>query len=189
MARRRTTAAVGALALLAAFGMSACESGQKKAREGAQAEGLAFPLANVTYNVFITRELNPRIVEDKAYYPGPEPPKGQLLYGVFMQACNKTKKPQRTAASFFVTDDQGNRFDPTPLPKSNQFAYQPQTLLPGRCEPETGSVAQLGPTAGSMLLFKFPLEDAENRPLELHIQGPFDLVKGGRQTKRVELDL
>jgi hypothetical protein len=189
MARRRTTAAVCALALLAAFGMSACESGQKKAREGAEAEGLGFHVGNVTYNVFITRELNPRIVEDKAYYRGPEPPRGQLMYGIFMQACNKTKQPQQTAGRFFVTDNQGHVFRPTPLPRTNDFAYQQQTLPPGRCEPETGSVAQLGPTAGSMLLFKFPLQDTENRPLELHVLGPFDSAKGTREHKRVELDL
>jgi hypothetical protein len=40
-----------------------------------------------------------------------------------------------------------------------------------------------------MLLFKFPLQDAENRPLELHIFGPFDVVKGAREHARVELDL
>jgi hypothetical protein len=185
MARRRTTAVACALALLAAFGLSACESGQKKAREGAEAEGLQFPVDNVTYNVFITRELNPRIVEDKAYYRGPEPPRGQLMYGIFLQACNKTGRPQQSAGDFFVTDNQGHVFRPTPLPKTNDFAYQQRVLPAGRCEPETGSVAQLGPTGGSMLLFKFPLQAAENRPLELHVEPP----SGSGPGTRVELDL
>ena len=35
-------------------------------------------------------------------------------------------------------------------------------------------MAQLGPTAGSMLLFQFPLQNTENRPLELEIQGEGD---------------
>jgi len=43
--------------------------------------------------------------------------------------------------------------------------------LPDECIPEEGSVAQLGPTAGSMLLFRLPLENTEYRPLELEIQG------------------
>ena len=43
---------------------------------------------------------------------------------------------------------------------------------PNECIPEAGSVAQLGPTAGSMLLFRLPLENTENRPLELEIEGP-----------------
>jgi hypothetical protein len=46
-------------------------------------------------------------------------------------------------------------------------------------------VAQLGPTGGSMLLFKFPLQDAENRPLELHVEPP----SGSGPGTRVELDL
>jgi hypothetical protein len=190
MARRRITAAACALGLLASAGLTACESSQVKAREGAEREGLAFPVGKVDYNVFLTRELNLRIVEDKAYFKGPQPGRDQLLYGVFLQACNNTKQPQQSADTFFVTDNQDNRFDPIPLPKANDFAYQASTLKPGTCTPATGSVAQLGPTAGSMLLFKLPLQNTENRPLELHIEPPFDVLKGGRSAaKRVELDL
>ena len=50
------------------------------------------------------------------------------------------------------------------------------------CIPEAGSVAQLGPTAGSMLLFQFPLQITENRPLEL-------IIRRAPDSKRVELDL
>jgi hypothetical protein len=185
MARRSITAAACALGLLASAGLTACESSQVKAREGAEREGLAFPVGNVDYNVFITRELNLRINEDKAYYQGPQPRRGELLYGVFLQACNHTKRPQQSADTFFITDNQGNRFDPTDLPKTNPFSYQPRTLKPGICIPETGSVAQLGPTAGAMLLFRLPLQNTENRPLELHIETPSGATPG----KRVELDL
>jgi hypothetical protein len=185
MARRRITAAACALGLLASAGLTACESSQVKAREGAEREGLAFPVESVDYNVFITRELNLRIPEDKAYFKGPEPGKDQLLYGVFLQACNNTEQSQQTADAFFITDNQENRFDPVPLPKDNAFAYQPSTLKPGTCTPATGSVAQLGPTAGSMLLFKLPLQNTENRPLELHIEKPSGATPG----KRVELDI
>jgi hypothetical protein len=159
MARRRVTVAACALGLLASAGLTACESSQVKAREGAEREGLSFRVGSVDYNVFITRELNLRIQEDKAYYQGPQPRKDELLYGVFLQACNKTGQPQQTADTFFITDNQGKRFDPTELPKTNAFAYQPLTLKPGTCIPETGSVAQLGPTAGAMLLFKLPLQN------------------------------
>jgi hypothetical protein len=189
MARRRATAALIALALLSVLGLSACESGAVKVRDGAEREGKAFPVGGVDYNVFITRELNPHIVEDNAYYKGPEPPKDQLLYGIFVQACNNTKQTQQTASKFMITDNQGNVFQPTPLPKNNPFAYQPAKLKTGECEPESGSVAQLGPTAGSMLLFKLPLQNTENRPLELHIQSPFDVTRGKRFSQRVQLDI
>ena len=63
------------------------------------------------------------------------------------------------------------------------------TLKPDQCIPEAGSVAQLGPTAGSMLLFKFPLPITENRPLELEIESPFDVTRAKRESAKVELDL
>ncbi len=53
------------------------------------------------------------------------------------------------------------------------------------CIPEEGSLADLGPTAGAMLLFELPLEALENRPLVLHIGTSLPLSEQGR----VELDL
>ena len=188
MARRCTTRAVCALALASSVALSSCESEAKKVRNGAEREGLAFPVGGVTYNVFITRELNPRVVPDKAYYKGPEPGKDQLLYGIFLQACNKTEKVQQTAPRFTVTDNQGNKFEPIPLPKDNPFAYHPARLQPDQCVPEAGSVAERGPTAGSLLIFKLPLQTLENRPLDLRITAPSEL--GGKQDSGIiELDI
>ena len=53
----------------------------------------------------------------------------------------------------------------------DQILTAPRTLAPKECIPQAGSVAQLGPAAGSMLLFELPLETIENRPLELEIEG------------------
>src|SRR5215210_6758510 len=189
MARRRSTLAVCALALASSVGLSACESGAEKVRAGAEREGLAFPLGGIEYNVFITRELNPRITPDKAYFKGPEPRKDKLLYGIFLQACNQSEKPAQTAERFTVTDNQGNEFEPVELPRDNAFAYHQAILKPDQCIPEVGSVAQLGPTAGSMLLFELPLSNTENRPLELEIESPFDVTRAKRETRKVELDL
>ena len=99
-----------------------------------------------------------------------EAPPGEALYGIFLRACNISKDQRTSASEFTVTDNQDNSFQPEPLPVDNPFAYTPRTLDPEECIPEAGSVAQLGPTAGSMLLFKFPLENTENRPLELEIE-------------------
>jgi hypothetical protein len=165
---RKTTAA-GALALVAV--LAGCGSHGQGVEEPAR-EGLSLGLAGIDYNVFITRELNPQIPPDSAYYKGPLAKKGEALYGVFLQACNHGKHPLPTARRFTVTDNQGNQFHPTPLPASNDFAYQPTRLGADECEPRAGSVAQLGPTAGSMLLFKLPISNTDNRPLELHIEAP-----------------
>jgi hypothetical protein len=161
------------LAALAA-GLAAC--GEKDTKQGVDEparEGLRLPLDGIEYNVFITRELNPRITPDKSYVdPGTEPDAKTTLYGVFLQTCNRGTDSKETADTFRIVDNQGNEFEPEPLPESNDFAYQPRALSPNECIPEVGSVAQLGPTAGSMLLFRLPLANTEYRPLELEIEGP-----------------
>jgi hypothetical protein len=161
------------LAFLAA-GFAACgEADTEQGVDEAAREGLALPLDGIEYNVFITRELNPQITPDKSYVePGTEPDAKHTLYGVFLQACNRGKESNQTADGFKIVDNQGNEFEPESLPESNDFAYQPRTLSPHECIPQIGSVAQLGPTAGAMLLFRLPLANTEYRPLELEIEGP-----------------
>src|SRR5215211_124108 len=161
-----------ACALVLAAGLASCGKDEKQGVDEPAREGLSLGLAGVDYNVFITRELNPQIPPDDAYYKGPPARKGQTLYGVFLQACNNGTKPRPTASHFTIVDNQGNEFPPSPLPADNDFSYQPTRLDPDECEPQAGSVAELGPTAGSMLLFKLPLAITENRPLELEVAAP-----------------
>ncbi|MEA2417807.1 MAG: hypothetical protein QOE60_13 [Thermoleophilaceae bacterium] len=177
---RRLPILACALVLAAPLGLVACGDKEQGIDEPAN-EGLAIELEGVDYTVFITRELNPKITPDNAYVTEEAGP-GEALYGVFLRACNVSKDRRSLATDFTVHDNQNNKFDPEPLPEDNQFAYQPRTLDPEECLPEAGSVAQLGPTAASMLLFKFPLENTENRPLELEIQ------QGG-QKRTFELDI
>jgi hypothetical protein len=186
LARRIWTVAACALAL----GLGACgNADEKQGVDEPAREGLALPLDGIDYNVFITRELNLRVAPDMAYYKGPEAPPGRTLYGVFIQVCNNGSKPRPTASRFEIVDNQGNRFKPTRLPRDNAFAYNPRLLQPHQCIPESGSVAQLGPTAGSMLLFDFPLQATENRPFELEIFGPSSSLASARGKLTVELDL
>jgi hypothetical protein len=171
------------LAALAA-GPAACgNSDVKKGIDEPAREGLALELEGVEYNVFITRQLNTKITPDKAYFDGPEAAKDETLYGVFIQVCNRSEDVHQTAANFKIKDNQGNEFEPEELPEDNAFAYHPVELAPDECVPEAGSVAQLGPTSGSMLLFRLPLQNTEYRPLELEIEGP----DGGHLT--YELDI
>lgn len=187
----RLQCAVLAAAVLMALGAAGC-GGEKTDEHGVELparEGLAIDVGGVDYNVPITRELNLRITPDKAYYKGPEPKPGFTYYGVFIQACNTGKVPHQSVREFRVTDNQGNEFEPVQLPPDNAFAYSPRKLAPHQCIPEAGSVAQQGPDAASMLLFEFPITSTENRPLDLEIDGPYDLLKAKRQIKKVELDL
>lgn len=183
----RTAACVLALAAVAA--LPACGKEEPGVEEPAR-EGLAIDVGGVAYNVFLTREINPAITPDQAYYNEKPPGKGRALYGVFIQACNNESSEARMATDdFHVEDNQGNEFEPIELSKENPFAYRPRMLAKGDCIPADGSVAQQGPTGGSMLLFEFPLENTENRPLELDIRGPYDFATGKRETKKIELDL
>jgi hypothetical protein len=181
MALRRLTLAACVLVAAAPLGLAACGEDEPGVDEPAR-EGLALELDGVTYNVFITRQLNPRVAPDWAYVTE-EPPPGETLYGVFIQACNHSDEPHETVENFVVKDNQENEFEPEELPVDNAFAYSPRTLEPDECIPEAGSVAQLGPTAGSMLLFQFSLETTENRPLELVMEGE------GGETLTFELDI
>jgi hypothetical protein len=170
------------LALAAPLGLAACgKDSEEVGIEEPAREGLAVEMEGVDYNVFITRQLNPRIPPDNAYITVEAPP-GEVQYGVFLRACNVSDEEREIADSFTLHDNQGNTFEPEPLPEDNHFAYNPRTLLPQECMPEAGSVAQLGPTAGSMLLFQLPLENTENRPLELEIES-------GDEKRVFELDI
>jgi hypothetical protein len=168
------------LALAAPLSLAACGEEHPGIDEPAR-EGLAVEMQGVDYNVFITRQLNPDITPDNAYVDTQAPP-GEVLYGVFLEACNVSDDSRETASEFTMRDNQENTFEPEPLPEDNQFAYNARTLLPEECIPEAGSVAQLGPTAGSMLLFQLPLDITENRPLELEIES-------GGEKRTFELDI
>jgi hypothetical protein len=157
------------LVVVACVGLAACGDEEPGVDEPAR-EGLALELDGVDYNVFITRQLNPRVAPDEAYVTD-EAPRGETFYGVFIQVCNHSDEAHETISNFLVKDNQDNEFEPEELPEDNPFAYSPRTLDPDECIPEAGSVAQLGPTAGSLLLFQLPLETTENRPLELELEG------------------
>jgi hypothetical protein len=172
------------LAILAT-GVTACgEKDKKQGVDEAAREGLALPLDGIDYNVFISRQLNPRVTPDKSYVePGTAADATHVLFGVFLQACNRGKDSAQAADGFKIVDNQGNEFEPESLPQGNDFAYEPKVLEPHECVPEIGSVAQLGPTAGAMVLFRLPLANMEYRPLELEIEGP----SGGHLTYQLDI--
>ena len=181
-------AAVVAAAVAFAVALAACGKTEPGLKEPAR-EGLAVDVGGIAYNVFMTRELNLRITPDHAYYNGKPPGKGRALYGVFIQACNEGPERRMPTDDFHVVDNQGNEFEPIELDEDNAFAYKPRLLTEGDCIPADGSVAQQGPTGGALLLFEFPLENTENRPLELDIRAPHDSASGKHESKTIELDL
>jgi hypothetical protein len=180
---------------VALFGAVLSGCGANPRENNASREGLPERVGGIDYNVYITRELNLKDVEDIGYYSGPEAPPGFALYGVFLTACNPNEAADSPnvppSTDFTVVDTQGNRFKPVPLPRSNIFAYttQARPLKHKACVPKAGSLAANSPTNGSLLIFKLPLDTLENRPLDLEIVSPPNPETGQRETGRVELDV
>lgn len=176
---------VAALAFLTGCGANTREN--NAGREGAPEK-----VGKIEYNVFITRELNLKDVEDSGYYKGPEAPPGFALYGVFLQACNPATSSSTplvpASTNFSIIDTQGNRFKPVPLPADNAFAYHGIPLKHTACIPKIGSLASSAPTNGALLIFQLPLQTLENRPLDLEIVSPPD-DSGKSETGRIELDV
>ena len=169
--------------------LSGCFLEEEKEEGEPLREGLAVKVDGIEYTVYITRELNPALPDDKGYWQGDEAEPGFALYGVFLQACNRSDEDDdledgtyEATDDFLVVDTQGNEYEPLEVDEENVFHYHAQSLEPDQCIPEKGSLAERGPTAGAMVPFEFPLEAGENRPLELEI-------RAGGEEGLVELDL
>lgn len=190
MSRRRINfALLCAIALVAVGVFTGCGKSSNKPGEEVR-EGLSTPLGGLRYTVFITRQLNLALDEDKGFLPGhKEAPPGKGLYGIFLQACNESDKAAIASSRFYVQDAQGNRFTPETLARDNPFAYQGGPVPPKNCEPRKGSLAQQAAPSGALLLFQLPLAATENRPLKLHIEGPADAATGKSSEAVVVLDM
>jgi hypothetical protein len=179
--RPRSAAIACVLAALAGGAVTGCSKRETKTGR----EGQGIKVAGVTYNVYITRQLNPHDAEDSAYTAGQKADQpGYYFYGVFLTACNENTNGTivTPTSTFSIRDTQGDRFTPLPLPRTNVFAYRPKPLAKKSCVPAAGTIAATGPTAGALLVFKVPVIAVENRPLELEIQS-------GSQSHRIELDI
>jgi hypothetical protein len=188
--RLRSTALVCALAA-SALAASGCASGREG---GAGREGRPEQIGHLAYEVYITRQLNLKDVEDSAYYPGPEAPPGYALFGVFVSVCNESRGgpayPAAPVANYKIVDTNNDEFSPLPLPSTDIFAYRPANVKHRDCIPQAGSLASTGPTGGAMLLFELPLQAIENRPLDLVIHGPTDPATGRSYgVRKIELDI
>jgi len=147
-----------------------------------------FNLGSVTYQVQISRQLNPFDSEDVQYLAGVKGAQNisaqQLWFGVFLWAKNQTKQIRHTADHFEIVDSEGTVYKATPLnPSINPYAWTRQALSQNGIEPEADSTASNGPTGGGLILFKLNESVYSNRPLTLRI------MERGHPTANVSLDL
>jgi hypothetical protein len=167
------------LAALAALAAGGCGNKTEKVTV-AETEGIYVSVDDLTYQVQISRILNPADVEDEAYLKGL--PEGEELaadevwFGVFMRVENETDEELTPTDGFKITDTQETVFEPVELdPEQNLYVYDPRPVGPGELLPELNSPASDNTIRGELILFKVKVESLGNRPLELEIES----TKGG----------
>jgi hypothetical protein len=168
-------------ALLVGAALSGCGSNPEATLHVDEGEGMQ--LGDLLYNVQITRFLNPKDGEDKAYLVGqPEPKRNEYYLGVFMQVQNTSGALQNVPTAFQVTDTVGTEFKP--LPSRSLYALDLGGKVPPNSQlPEPETTAANGPIQGAMVLFKVDIAAVEDRPLILDIPSSTGAVG------HVELDI
>jgi hypothetical protein len=178
------------LALVALAALAAAGCGKEETAVVADTEGIYVGVDDLTYQVQISRILNPHDIEDRAYLKGlaageQQPTKDEVWFGVFMRVENLTDGTLTPTDGFKITDTQGDEFEPIELdPAVNVFSYQPEPIAPGRLLPALNSPPSDNTIQGSLVLFKLTVASLYNRPLELEIQSQ----KGGDNAV-VDLDV
>jgi len=180
------------MALLAALTLVACGGGTKDPTAHGEGEGSYIQAGPLIYQVQMSRELNPRNVEDVEYLQGlstntPRLAGDEEWFGVWLRVQNATDELHPSASDFRIVDTTGEEYEPIALPATNPYTYQPTAVesadgQPVKPDPESG--AGSGPIQGSMLLFRLNTSVYANRPLELEITPP-----GGGEPSTVVLDL
>jgi hypothetical protein len=175
------------LVALAALTLGACGNKEKVTLHG-DTEGVYVDVGGLQYQVQISRLLNPTDREDSGYLV--DLPAGQQLgtdenwFAVFIRVQNSSDKPAPAANAYSIKDTQGNVYKPIEMGPKNVFAYRPAVLQPKDILPLPSSPAAENTIQGSMLLFKIPVANFQNRPLELQIPPPH-----GGATGTVDLDV
>jgi len=162
-----------ACAALMALGLGACGKEAHPTNVGANNDGSYIDAGPITYQLAVSRELNPYDVEDRQYLAGATSPTlgpSQEWYVVFLWAKNQTSSPAPTSGSFDIVDTEGKHYYPVSINSHlNPYAWTPTMLRPSGTQPAPGTTAFYGPTQGEELLFKINVSAYSNRPLTLEI--------------------
>ena len=176
-----------AVAALAALALAGCGEKTDYVRF-AETEGTYVDVGQLTYQVQLSRYLNPADPEDREYLVGVPPNEATLTgdeiwFGVWMRVKNYSDQTETPTDQFVITDTERKEYFPVPLPPTNVFAYRPKPLGPAQVLPQPDTAAASGPIQGSLILFKLKTESLQNRPLVLHIEQP------GQDPAEIDLDL
>lgn len=136
-------------------------------------EGEPLELGELSYNVQLTRFLNPDDVEDSGYLAGlPPPPEGTDYLGVFMVIENDGEETVPTAETYHILDTLETEYEP--LESESPYALEIGAPLDPEAQfPVPDSTAATGPNQGVLLIFEVAEEIGENRPLVLEVSSTF----------------
>jgi hypothetical protein len=177
-------------AVLVAAGLSACGNKEPETTFGAT-EGAYLNVGNLTYQVQISRVLNPKDRTDRSYLIDVPADQLQLApdeawFAVFVIGWNSSDTVQPAITDFKIVDTQENVYTPVAIGPSNVFAYRAQDIEPGEQEPLMGTAARNNPSVnGALLLFKVKNSTFDNRPLVLHMHA----TQGEPTDASVDLDV
>ncbi len=172
------------LAAVLTLGVSAC--GQEEVDKGgyqtenaqvAETEGIYLELGEMKYQVQISRQLNPLLIDDRDYFEGISEgdldlADDEVWFGVWMRVENESKEPQAAAERFTIVDTQENEYVPVQIGEENKFAYAAREVEGGKLLPDPNGPAGERQPNGALLLYKLKRFSLDNRPLELIIEGP-----------------
>ena len=156
----------------------------------AETEGIYLVAGGLTYQVQISRFMNPGSIDDEENLRGlpegisPQLPGDEIWFGIWMRVKNYSDETLTPTTNFTVVDTEGNEFRPVPLAASNPFQYVPVPLKHSEVIPLPNSANQSGPIQGSLILFRLKTDSLQNRPLKLMIE-----AGGGEEPRIVDLDL
>jgi hypothetical protein len=189
-----------ACALAVAFAVTACGSSKHApSKPGVLTghevgnevnDGSYIQAGPITYQLEVSRELNPYSIQDAPYVKGlppgfPPPTANQIWYGVFLWAKNQHHKAYRTSDNFEIVDTQGDVYRPVKLNTAlNPWAWTSQLLQKNDTEPGENSVQSEGESQGGLLLFKLDISAYANRPLTFYVLNP-----SGQKLGSISLDL
>lgn len=175
-----------ACALLIGVGLAAC--GRLSHPTNVDSEGEYVDAGPITYQVQVSRQLNPYAPDDRQFLAGasgPSPSASQEWFGIWLWAKNQTHQNATTTDSFDIVDTQGNKYYPVPIDtRVNPFAWTPETLAPKQTAPIPSTASFYVPSQGGLVLFKLNETVYSNRPLTLQIYAP-----GQAEPSTVSLDL
>ena len=175
MTSRIVRFALIALLTVAAFVGAGCEKHDTVTQ--ADTEGIWVDVGGLDYHIQGSRVLEPGIVPDDSYLKGlpagvTDPKGDEIWFAVFLRIENKTDAPIASPVEFEIVDTQGTSFRPIVLDgDANPFAYQATIIEPKSSIPLPDSPQEFNSFNGALLLFKLPLENYQNRPLEFVIHG------------------